>query len=171
MKPDWDKLMDEFNDSPNQLVAEVDCTSDAGKSLCDANGVRGYPTLKWGDPASLEDYQGARDYDSMEKFAKENLKPICSPSTLELCSDDETKEIQKYLDMSDEDLSNGIKEKEGELETIETDFKTFVEGLQKQYQDATQEKEDKITAVKSSGLAMMKKVEASKKQKDGKDEL
>jgi hypothetical protein len=170
MKPDWDKLMDEFKDSATQLVAEVDCTSDGGKPLCDANGVRGYPTLKWGDPSSLEDYQSGRDYDSMKTFATENLKPICSPANMDLCDDDEKKEIQKYLDMSDDDLSNGIKEKEAELEKAESDFKTLVESLQKQYQDATKEKEDKIAAVKASGLAIMKKVEASKK-KDVKDEL
>lgn len=29
-----------------------------------------------------------------------------------------------------------IKEKEGEIEKLESDFKTFVEGLQKQYQDS-----------------------------------
>jgi len=38
MKPDWDKLMEEFADSPTQLIADVDCTAD-GKSLCEANGI------------------------------------------------------------------------------------------------------------------------------------
>ena len=42
MKPDWDKLMAEFNDSPTQLVADVDCTAE-GKPLCDANGVADGP--------------------------------------------------------------------------------------------------------------------------------
>ena len=170
MKPDWDKLMEEFNGSATQLVAEVDCTSDGGKPLCDANGVRGYPTLKWGDPASLEDYQGARDYDSMETFAKENLKPICSPTNLDLCDDEEKKEIQKFLDMSDEDLAKGIQEKEAELEKVESDFKAFIEKLQKEYKEASDKKEEDIAAVKASGLAMMKKVQASKKT-DTKDEL
>merc|ERR1712007_265561 len=51
------------------LVAEVDCTAD-GKPLCDANGVRGFPTLKYGDPTSLDDYSGGRDYDSLAKEEK-----------------------------------------------------------------------------------------------------
>jgi len=51
MKPDWDKLMGQFADSDTQLVADVDCTAE-GKPLCDANGIRGYPTIKWGDPAA-----------------------------------------------------------------------------------------------------------------------
>ena len=44
MKPDWDKLMEEFNSSDNQLIADVDCTGD-GQPLCE--GVQGFPTLKW----------------------------------------------------------------------------------------------------------------------------
>ena len=63
MKPDWDKLMDAFAGSETQLVGDVDCTA-AGKPLCDSVGVRGYPTIKWGDPADLQDYNGGRDYDS-----------------------------------------------------------------------------------------------------------
>ena len=56
MKPDWDKLMEEFADSATQLVADVDCTAE-GKPLCDAHGVKGFPTIKWGDPSDLQDYQ------------------------------------------------------------------------------------------------------------------
>ena len=82
MKPAWDTLMEEFKDSKTQIVADVDCTSDGGKPLCEANGVRGYPTLKWGDPAALEDYSGQRDLDSLRKFAEENLKAMCSPTHL-----------------------------------------------------------------------------------------
>ena len=33
-------------------------------------GVRGYPTIKHGDPNNLEDYKGGRDYSALEKFAK-----------------------------------------------------------------------------------------------------
>lgn len=34
MKPDWDKLMNEYENHESVLVGEVDCTA-AGKSLCD----------------------------------------------------------------------------------------------------------------------------------------
>merc|ERR1711957_475935 len=56
MKPDWDKLMAEFKDSKTALVADVDCTA-GGKALCDRIGVRGYPTIKQGDPNNMEDYK------------------------------------------------------------------------------------------------------------------
>ena len=41
MKPDWDKLMTEFDGHATTLVADVDCTA-AGQSLCEKVGVRGY---------------------------------------------------------------------------------------------------------------------------------
>lgn len=170
MKPDWDKLMEEFKDSDGKLVADVDCTSDGGKPLCDANGVRGYPTLKWGDPAGLEDYSGARDYDSLKKFAEENLKPICSPSNIDLCDDEQKADINKFLALGVEGLEKEVTSKKGELEKIEEDFKAFVEGLQKQYADATKKKEDDIAEVKASGLSLMQKCLLSLK-KEKHDEL
>lgn len=165
MKPDWDKLMEEFADSATQLIGDVDCTAD-GKPLCDANGVRGYPTIKWGDPAALEDYQGGRDFDSLKKFAEENLKPVCSPANVDLCDDEKKAEIEKFQAMSDDDLDAEIKSKEEEAEKAEEDFKNFVQGLQSQYQDAMTKKDEAVAAVKASGLGLMKAVKAAKGSTD-----
>jgi hypothetical protein len=161
MKPAWDKLMKEFADKDGAGVFDVDCTS-AGKPLCDSNGVRGFPTIKYGDPSALEDYQGGRDFDSLKKFADENLKPMCSPSNIDLCDDDKKAEIEKFQAMSDDDLSAAIKEKEGEMEAAEKNFKDEVSKLQKKYEKLSQEKDDAIDAVKASGLSLMKAVAASK---------
>jgi hypothetical protein len=65
--------MSDFVGSSSQLVAEVDCTAD-GESLCKMFDVQGYPTLKWGDPSDLQDYQGGRSYEDLRQFADENLK-------------------------------------------------------------------------------------------------
>jgi hypothetical protein len=160
MKPAWEKLMEAFADSKTALVGDVDCTA-AGKPLCDSNGVQGFPTIKWGDPSALEDYQGGRDFDALKKFAEENLKPMCSPANLDLCDDDKKAEIEKFIAMSGDDLDAAIKEKEKENEDAESEFKTFVEGLQKQYEDAMKKKDDAIAAVKASGLGLMKAVKAN----------
>jgi len=168
MKPAWDKLMDAYADSKTALVADVDCTS-SGKPLCDSNGVQGFPTIKWGDPSALEDYQGGRDFDSLKKHADENLKPMCSPTNIDLCDDAKKAEIKKFQDMSSDDLDAAIKEKEAESKKAEDDFKKFVEGLQKQYEEGMKKKDDAIAAVKASGLGLMKAVKAAKKA--GKDEL
>mmetsp|Transcript_17589 Transcript_17589/g.31771 ORF Transcript_17589/g.31771 Transcript_17589/m.31771 type:complete len:169 (+) Transcript_17589:190-696(+) len=168
MKPDWEKLEAEFDSSTTQLIGDVDCTAD-GKPLCEANGVRGYPTLKWGDPTDLQDYQGGRDYDTLKKFAEENLKPICSPSNIDLCDEDKKAEIKKFQAMSAEELDKAIKEKEAEQEKAEADFKTFVEQLQDQYREAMEAKDAAVEAVKNSGLGLMKAVKAS--MDTAKDEL
>merc|ERR1711877_69613 len=94
-KPDWDKLMEEFKDSPSSLIADVDCTT-GGKELCDKNGVRGYPTIKYGEVGDLKDYNGGRSFDDLKKFAEEK----CGPSHLELCSEEHKTKIETFLKMS-----------------------------------------------------------------------
>jgi len=83
MAPDWEKLADDWAGHEVGLIAEVDCTTD-GKPLCDQNGVKGFPTLKYGDPSALEDYQGGRTFNDLAEFALANsarslkvLPPIC----------------------------------------------------------------------------------------------
>ena len=169
MKPDWDKLMEDFSGSATQLVADVDCTAD-GKPLCDANGVRGYPTIKYGEPSDLQDYQGGRDYDALKKFADENLKPMCSPVNIDLCDDDKKKEINDLMALSAEDLDAKISAEEKKLEEAEQYFKDEVQKLQDTYQKLSTEKDEKIEAVKAAGLGLMKSVKAAK-SKDAKDEL
>jgi len=168
MKPDWDKLTEDFAGSSSQLIADVDCTTE-GKPLCDANGVRGYPTIKWGDPADLQDYQGGRTYEDLKKFADENLKPMCSPKNIDLCDDAKKADIKKYQDMSDADLDAAVKAEEKKLEDAEAEFKTEVQKLQDRYSALSTEKDEKLEAVKNAGLGLMKSVQASKPS--GNDEL
>jgi len=162
MKPAWDKLIEEFKDSKTALIADVDCTA-AGKDLCSDIGVRGYPTIKHGDPNNLEDYKGGRDFDSLKKFAEENLGPTCGPANLDLCDDEKKATIEKFSKMSASELEAAIKEKDDASEKLETDFKEFVEGLQKQYTEASEKKEKDVEAVKASGLGLMKAVAAHSK--------
>jgi hypothetical protein len=159
MKPAWDKLIAEFKDSKTALVADVDCTA-GGQSLCTEVGVRGYPSIKYGDPNNLEDYKGGRDFDALKKFAEENLGPQCGPANMDLCDAEKKALIEKFQKMSAADLDAAIKEKSDTMEKMEADFKTFVEGLQKQYSDANEKKEKDIEDIKNSGLGLMKAVAA-----------
>jgi len=171
MKPDWDKLMKhDFGESA--LIADVDCTA-AGKPLCEKVGVKGYPTLKWGDPNSLEDYSGGRSFADLKKFAKEKLKPICSPTNLDLCDDEKKAEITKFMEMDDAELDKMIEEKEKLLEEAEETFKSEVDKLQKRYTELQSEKEAAETEVKESGLGLMRSVKAAKAkgEDEEKDEL
>jgi hypothetical protein len=159
MKPDWDKLMKAFKDDESRLVADVDCTT-GGKALCDRVGVRGYPTIKHGDPNNLEDYKGGRDYSALEKFAK-GMKPVCSPAKMDLCEPEMKEKILELQKLSAADLDTQIKEKEAEIEKAEKFFTDEVDKLQKSYQKLQEDKEATITAVKDSGLGIMKSVKAA----------
>jgi len=163
MKPAWDKLMKEYEGHATALVADVDCTG-AGKPLCDSNGVRGFPTIKHGDPTNMEDYKGGRDFDSLKKFADENLKPICSPSNIDLCDAEQKAEIEKLQAMSADDLDKAIAGKEKEQQDAESTFKNEVEKLQKKYEQLQKDKEAALEAVKASGLGLMKSVKAAAKK-------
>jgi len=169
LKPDWDKLMDEFGSSSTQLVADVDCTAE-GKPLCDENGVKGYPTLKWGDPSDLQDYQGGRTFDDLKKFVEENLKPLCSVKNMDLCDGEKKSQIEKYLGMAKEDLEAAVAYEEKKIADAEETFKTEVAALQERYSKLSEEKEATAAAVKNAGLGLMKSV-LKHNPDEAKDEL
>lgn len=163
MKPDWDKLMAEFKDSTSVLVADVDCTA-GGKSKCEEVGIKGYPSIKYGDPDDLQDYNGGRTFKDLQKFASE-MGPSCGPANLDLCDDAKKAKIAELTSMSEADRQKAIDESAKELEKIEADFKAFVEGLQKQYTEGSEKKDKDLQAVKDSGLGLMKAVHAFEKKR------
>jgi hypothetical protein len=173
MKPAWDKLMDEFKDSTTSLVADVDCTTD-GKPLCEKHGVQGYPTIKWGDPADLKDYEGGRDFDAFKKFADENLGPTCGPDNIDLCDDAAKTEIAKFQKMEIDELDQKVEESDAKITKITDEAEKKVKGYQSKIEDlnenikqTNQKKEDKVAAEsKKMGLRFMKSVHAAKKKKD-----
>jgi len=178
MKPDWDKLIAEYSESKTTLVADVDCTA-GGKSKCDEVGVRGYPTIKYGDPDDLQDYKGGRDFASLKKFA-EGLGPLCSPANVDLCDDEKKAKIAEFTALSLEKREEMIAEKEAALAKVESDFNTVVEsfhhyhdfdhGMMTGLQEASEKKFKDVEAIKSSGLGLLKAVQAFSK-KSSKSEL
>jgi hypothetical protein len=165
MKPAWDKLTKLYADSKTAGVYDVDCTAE-GKDLCETHGVQGFPTVKYGDPSALEDYEGGRDFDSLKKFAEENLKPVCSPSNIDLCEPDKKKQIEDLMAMSADDLAAKIAEKEKEQKDAEAHFEAEVKKLQETYEGLSKTKDETIKAVKESGLGLMKAVVAASKKKE-----
>merc|ERR1711862_288448 len=171
MAPDWEKLAVEWAGNEIGLVAEVDCTAE-GKPLCDQNGVKGFPTIKYGDPNALEDYSGGRTFNDFSTFAKENLKPICSPAKLDLRDDEKKATIEKFMAMSSDELDALVTAEEKKIADAESLFETEVSKLQKKYESLMAEKDATQAEVTSSGLGLMKSVKAFKiKSGDKKDEL
>jgi len=165
MKPAWDKLAKLYADSKTAGVYDVDCTAE-GKDLCETHGVQGFPTIKYGDPSALEDYEGGRDFDALKTFAEENLKPMCSPSNIDLCEADKKKQIEELMAMSADALDAKIAEKEKEQKDAEAHFEAEVKKLQETYEGLSKTKDETLKAIKESGLGMMKAVMAASKKKE-----
>lgn len=161
MKPAWDKLIEEYKASSTVLVADVDCTA-AGKSLCETVGVQGFPTIKYGDPNNLEEYKEGRDFDSLKDFAQNKLGPSCGPANLDLCDDKKKATIAELLKMPEADLDAAIHEKASALEKIEQDFKSLVDGLQKNYQEANAKKDQGTKDIQDLEFRLMKSVAAKR---------
>jgi len=162
MKPAWDKLMKEYEDSDSILIADVDCTA-GGKSLCNSVGVKGYPTIKHGDPSDLQDYSGGRSASDLKKFAK-TLKPSCSVANIELCDDEQKAGIEKIQAMSAEELEADIAKGDAEMAAAEETFKEEVEKLQAHYKELMEAKDAAIEAVKGSDYGLKKSVRAAQKK-------
>jgi len=156
LKPHWDKLMAEFEDHETVLVADVDCTAD-GKTLCEANEIQGYPSIKHGSPDNLQDYEGGRELADIQEFARK-LKPLCSPAKRDLCDKDDLAEIEKYEAMSLADLEKEVTTATNKIKAAESKYKRQVESLQKKYERYTKTKDKKIKKLKGSGLGTKKSV-------------
>eukprot|EP00039_Didymoeca_costata_P017785 m.330930 g.330930 ORF g.330930 m.330930 type:complete len:174 (+) comp16610_c0_seq1:185-706(+) len=173
MKPDWDKLADEFADNKDVGIYDVDCTKADAKATCSKYGVRGYPTIKYftssTDPMG-DAYEGGRTFDDLKKFATENLGPSCGPENMDLCNEEQKAEIQKFMDMDAAELQKLVDEKAEGIEKAEQTFKDEVSKLQKKYEELSKEKDDTVAAL-SPDLRTMRVVLGAKKSGDAKDEL
>lgn len=168
MKPAWDSLMEEFEGSDTVLVADVDCIGD-GKPLCDEMGVKGFPTIKFGDPGDLEAYKGGRDLATLQSFATE-LKPPCNPSTFEHCDDEQAAAVKVFIGKEVDDLEAAASEHEKVLEEIEQSFKAEVEKLQGVYGELQSKKAaDVADLARATKIGLLKSVLELKKA--GKSEL
>jgi len=173
MKPDWDKLIGEFAESKTSLVADVDCTA-AGKALCEKHGVQGYPTIKYGDPNDLQNYEGGRDYAELKKFAEENLGPSCGPENLDLCDEDTKKQIEDFQNMDSDALEKAIQEGEEKIQKIEAKHQKIVDKFEQEKakvnEKISKEKKKHEDAVakesKKIGLKIKKAVLRKKKKEE-----
>lgn len=121
MAADWHELGDEYQAGSGSkvLIADVDCTADDAKDLCEKFSIKGYPTLKTfteGDVTVGEDYQGARNLDGLRAFVEENLAGgFCDVTSAEdeNCSDKERAYITKMGAKSAADRQAQIARLEG----------------------------------------------------------
>lgn len=170
MKPDWDKLGDEYADSQSVLIADVDCT--VYQDVCSRYGVRGYPTIKYFTGATAADgdkYEGGRDYKSLSAFAKDNLGPTCSMDNKDLCDEQQLADIAAAEALTDEEIAEKIDEATQAIADAEQAYKDTVSRLQAEYEQAGKDK-DQVAADLSPDLKIWRMVSKSRAS-SMKDEL
>jgi hypothetical protein len=112
----WTQLADTYSSTADVLIASADCSTQSqsrgtGADLCDHYNLPYYPFIVYGNPDSIQEYQGDRDYNSLLSFAKANLgssavvsEPAVNGGTVNLtwedCGDASTHGKIKGLDKS-----------------------------------------------------------------------
>lgn len=163
MQPAWEQLATDYEGSATTLIAEVDCTEE--EELCETFEIQGFPTLHYGDVNNVEDYNGGRDYDSLAKFAKENLeKPICSIHNIEACDKDVKDAIQELEKKSAEELHAIVEDFEKKSEEADAVLQAEIEKLEEAYEKAAEAHNEHVEKLKASSqythvMALLTKLE------------
>ena len=170
MKPDWDSLGSEYEDSKTVIIGDVDCTA-AGKPLCDKYGVRGYPTIKYFNPPDEEgeDYKGGRDLAALKKFVETELGPGCSADTKENCSAEQLKDLEKYMAMDAAERASKLESMKAAMKKAEDDHNELLKNLQAQFKES-QDALEKLKEDSAPVIKMLKAATPSAKPA-GKDEV
>jgi thiol-disulfide isomerase/thioredoxin len=156
MKADWEQLAEEWDDHAYGLVAEVDCTDEDNGEFCRDQGVTGYPTLKYGDPLDLKEYNGGRSYRALADFAAEHLVAPCSPRYPDECDDQTLELFAKYMDMPVEQLDARIAALEKEHDEADEALEREVLRLKDMYDKLYAEKEAKLAV--DQGLSILESI-------------
>jgi len=161
MKPDWDKLASEYQDSDSVLIADVDCT-EGGKDLCETHGVKGYPTIKTfsAGESEGEDYDGGRDFDALKAHA-ESLGPSCHIDSKEFCSADDLAELEKYAAMSKARRDAKIVKLQNAIDKLSAEHASLEASLQKSY-EASQSSLDQLKEKLSPEIRLLTKATPKK---------
>jgi len=149
MASDWEKIAEEWAGSNDGFIGEVDCTIEDNSALC--QDVQGFPTLKYGEPDNLNDYEGGREYKELSDFAKENLTPTCSVSNIALCDEGNKTVIEEFKAMSIVDIEAKIQEIDDNINKMENDVEEEINRLEEHYQAIIKEGKDEVWLTKVKG--------------------
>jgi len=104
MKPDWEKLKEQYADSKRVVITDVDCTTYEGKQICTEYGVTRFPTLLYWVKGEYQEYPGEHTYNAMNRFVEDELVGICLIGDLDGCSIREKKYIVKMQETGIEEV-------------------------------------------------------------------
>ena len=74
MAPVYDQLASEYSTSEHVMIADVNCGEE--DALCEANDVRGYPTIKYYVNGVENNYEGGRSYEDLKVRGSEERSDV-----------------------------------------------------------------------------------------------
>jgi len=154
-----------YETSEDILIADVDCTAE-GEQLCTDHEIGGYPTLKFGDPDSLEEYAGMTEFEDLLTFARENLGPSCGPENMELCNDEQKATIEEIKALGLQKIEAKLDEYQKFTTSEEEKFYNEVDKLQEVYDKLVEERDEAVKDAGSKDLIMLEKISAYLRTKD-----
>ena len=147
----------------------MDCTVKGNEQLCQDQGVKGYPTLKYyvpGGPREGEIYEGERDLKAMKKFAKA-LGPACGPKYLKKCSEEQKVKLEGFQATPPAELDGKIAEIAAEVAAAEKAHNELLESLQAQFKQSD-EGMKALKAKYADDMKLMQQVAADNAEKAAK---
>lgn len=137
IQPEWVKLAELYKDSPNVVIATVQCNGD-GKAFCDSESVSTYPIVKYGIPGTLHTYKGEHTVSDWNATVSKLKKP-CDVYTLEHCTPNELKFIKRVAKMDDIGFYKHIGELKELLAGFDKVLSKKIKKAEKMYKDAIEE--------------------------------
>jgi len=152
--------MKKYEASETVLVGDVDCTA-SGSSLCDEKGVEGFPTIKFGSPDDLDDYDGGRDSTSLIKFAS-TLKAMCGLNNIHLCDAERKAQITQMQAMSEAELTGFIETVDAEVLKVTAKYEQITNDLEAKMELAEAESKEKVQEIQQKGFNFAKVIRFDK---------
>ena len=165
-QPDWDDLGEKYENSKKVVIGDVDCTVDANKELCEAQGVTGYPTIKAYAPGDKvgEVYEGERDLKALKAFVK-TLGPQCSPQHPKRCTAEQRAKLDELTALSDAELDAKIEEAQKKITSATEEHDATVKSLQEKYEQS----QAALDAIKKETQPVIKLMRAAKLRAEPKE--
>ncbi|KAJ1450842.1 thioredoxin-like protein, partial [Pelagophyceae sp. CCMP2097] len=157
LAPAWEELATAFAGDALKLIAEVDC--DASKDLCEKHGVSGFPSLKYGAPHDLREYDGGRETEDLVKFATDDLVAACSIMNLDACDAATKLRIAGWQAAKAKDLAALIAAGDADIAAATAHYTAEFDKLKATYQAFDKTKLEKIDAAMKDGLASLQYIE------------
>jgi protein disulfide-isomerase A6 len=166
-----------FNkDDSKALIADVDCTTDNAKNLCQKYGVQGYPTIKYftastGDQG--EKYEDAREYNALKKFTKKMSRDPCDIATLANCNKKEKAFIEEVGTYDEAKMKSELETLSGAVKEAKTKHEELSALFEKQkdeamatmkLQEEAQKELDKLSKASNFKIKILEQKSGPKKE-------